>query len=248
MSRPVRRRDQAGITLLEVLVAVTLLSILSTGVLVSMGSGLSAMSRTRERLMENRRIVGAQRILDSQIQGFIPAIALCSPGDDQPRTKLPFFQGEPQSMRFVSAYSLQEAWRGYPRILEYLVIPKPDGNGVRLVVNELLYAGPLTTGSLCLGRAPDPALGMEMTRFRPIQVGPGSFVLADNLAYCRFSYQEVLPQAPYARWLPAWSQVLWPRAIRIEMAPIEANLAKVSPLTVTAPMRVDRFPIFDYVD
>ncbi len=242
-----RRRGQSGITLIEVLVAVTLLSILSTAVLVSMGSGLSAMSRTRERLMENRRITGAQRILDSQIQGFIPTVALCG-GGDQPRAKLPFFQGEPQSMRFVSSYSLQEAWRGYPRILEYQVIPKPEGQGVRLVVNEILYSGPLVTGSLCLGRAPDPSLGLELTRFQPIQIGPGSFVLADNLAYCRFSYQEGLPQPPYVRWMPVWSQTRWPRAIRIEMAPNEANLAKTPPLTVTAPVRVDRFPIFDYVD
>ena len=53
------------------------------------------------------------------------------------------FQGDPQTMRFVSSYSLTEAARGLPRLLEYQVIPGEDGNSVRLVVNEIVYTGPV---------------------------------------------------------------------------------------------------------
>jgi hypothetical protein len=91
----------------------------------------------------------------------------------------------------------------------------------------------------------DPLLG-EVTRFAPIQPGPASFVLADNLAYCRFIYQEQLPQK--TEWKAVWIKPQWPSAIRIEMGPTRENAAGIPPITITVPVRVDRFPIFDYVD
>jgi hypothetical protein len=117
-------RSTAGLTLLEVVIAVSLLSLLMMGVMTSLRLGLSALGRTNTHLMDNRRVAGAQRIIEQQMQGFMPVIALygAAPGA-QPNVKMPFFQGEPQSMRFVSSYSLQEASRGYPRILEFQVFP-----------------------------------------------------------------------------------------------------------------------------
>lgn len=229
-----RRRNQSGLTLLEVLIAVSLLSLLSAGVLLSMRMGLSALGRTNERLISNRRVVGAQQILQQQLQGFMPAIAECG----EARNRVPFFQGGPQSMRFVSTYSLEEAWRGYARILELQVIPGDQGRGVRLVVNEHLYAGPRTASVFC------PAGGI----IPPIQSGPRSFVLADKLAACRFIYQEGLPAPARAVWVDQWKAQRWPRAVRVEMAPIDEDSARLRPMTVTALLHVDRYPIFDYVD
>ncbi len=62
-----------------------------------------------------------------------------------------FFQGEPSSMRFVSTYSLQDASRGMPQILEFQVIPGADNRGVRLVVNERPYTGAASAGALLPG-------------------------------------------------------------------------------------------------
>ena len=62
--------------------------------------------------------------------------------------KVAFFQGEPQSMRFVSSFSLHEGDRGLPHMLEFQVISGENGAGVRLVVNELIYSGPRSTGAL----------------------------------------------------------------------------------------------------
>ena len=242
------RRAQSGITLLEVLVAVTLLSLLSAGMMTSMRLGLGAMGRTNDTLMANRRVAGAQRILEQHLEGFMPVVAECRPGPDAPPLKMPFFQGEPQSMRFVSSYSLEEAARGYPRIVELQVIPGEEGKGVRLVLNEHLYSGPISAGFFCLGRVPDPLLGVEVPRFRPIEAGPRSFVLADKLAYCRFVYQEVLPPPVLTEWRTHWILPKWPRGIRIEMAPLEDHPSRVRPLTVTAHVRVNRYPVFDYGD
>ena len=242
------RGRQRGTTLIEVLVAVTLLSLLTVGVLTAMRLGLSSLERTNEKLIANRKVSGTQRILEQEIANFVPVVALCNVGPEAPAVKMSFFQGEPQSMRFVSTYSLQEGLRGYPRILEFQVIPGADNKGVRLVVNEHLYTGPTGAGLFCLGRGLDPALGVEAPRFPPIQIGPASFVLADRLAFCRFSFLEVRPAPELAVWRERWILPLLPRAIRIEMVPLEANPAALRPFTVTAPLRVTRIPIFDYAD
>ena len=159
-----------------------------------------------------------------------------------PTAKMPFFQGEPQSMRFVSSYSLQESARGLPRILEFQVIPGKDGEGVRLVVNENLYTGPASAGFFCLGKGPESFL------FRPIEIGARSFVLADRLAFCRFTYQEAPPPPAPVKWTPSWVLPRWPGAIRIEMAPLDEGGPRLQPVSITARIHVTRYPIFEYGD
>ncbi len=242
------KRPVAGVTLMELLIAISLLSLLSVGILTAMRVGLNAMAKTNGRLMDNRRMEGVQRILEQQIAGFIPVVAQCLPPEGDRRPELPFFQGEPQSMRFVSAYSLGEAWRGYPRILEFQVIPGEQGAGVRLVVNEHLYTGPQGAGVFCLGTAFDQSAGVQAPQFRPILAGPRSFVLADRLAFCRFSFREILPPPQRERWVSRWIAPVWPSGVRVEMAPLEPDASRIQPATITAPIRVDRDPRVVYVD
>ena len=246
------RNRRRGVTLIEVLIAVSLLSLLSAGMLTAMRVGLDAMNKSNDRLLENRRVAGVERILEQQIAGFVPVMAPCVAVPPAAPSVLPFFQGEPGAMRFVSTFSLQEAWRGLPQILEYLVIPREHGNGVRLVVNEVPYAGPAAAGLLCLGRGFDPALGVTVPLFRPVKAGPHSFVLADKLAGCRFLYLEAPPPGAPAlapdRWRPNWVAPLWPLGIRVEMAPLDADPTRLQPVAITAPIRVKRSPEVKYGD
>jgi prepilin-type N-terminal cleavage/methylation domain-containing protein len=238
-------RKDAGVTLIEVLVAVTLLSLLTVGMMYAMSIGFQAFQKTDRTLMENRRVTGAQRILEQELEGLIPVVAPCGPG-----IPIGFFQGEAQAMRLVSGFSLQQAWRGRPQILELFVIPGEDGRGVRLVVNEIPYAGPVAAGQLCVGRTPDPQSGIAIPRFAPVVAGPGSFVLADNLAYCRFGYLSPVrdPKEPPA-WMPGWKlPSAWPLAVRIDMAPLEPNTARLQPISVIAPVYIRRSPEITYVD
>lgn len=242
-------RSRAGVTLIEVLIAVSLLSFLSLGIMLALRIGLSALDKANRKLMDDRRIVGAQRILEDQLAGFMPVIALFAPSPDAPGQKIPFFEGRLQSMRFVSSYSLGEAARGMPQILEFQVIPGEQGVGVRLVVNENVYTGPRSAGRFSLGTGTDPQLGVITQLFVPISVGSQSFVLADRLVYCRFSYLGLVPGTLLEQWKPAWIPInQWPIAIRIEMASLDNNPGTLKPLTVTAPVHVDRFPIYDYLE
>jgi len=237
----VKARSQAGVTLMELLIAVTLFSMISVGLLYAMRIGLNSYGKTQSHLMDNRRVVGAQRILEEEIEGMIPIVAPCNAGSDgSGGARGPFFQGEPQTMRLVSAFSLQEGWRGQPQILELFVIPADNG-GVRLVVNEIPYVHPIQAGRLCT----DPV------HYLPVSPGPQSFVLADKLAFCRFSYLNP-PEAPTQR--PAWQPAFngkgrtWPLAVRIEMSPSEPDFSRLQPITVTAPLRIRRSPSILYDD
>ena len=242
------RNLRAGVTLIEVLVAVSLVSLLSVGILMAIRVGLNALGKSNERLIANRRAVGAQRALEQQIAGFLPANAECQVMPNAPPVKIPFFQGELTSMRFVSSYSMQEAWRGHARIIEFQVIPGEGGRGVRLVVNEHLYTGPESAGFFCVGMAPDAEMGLPVPVFRPVEVGPRSFVIADNLAFCRFGYREVLKIPPFERWRPKWVFKEWPTAVRIDMAPLETDPSKLQPLSIMMPIRVNRNPLLLYDD
>jgi prepilin-type N-terminal cleavage/methylation domain-containing protein len=251
----VRRSSQSGVTLIEVLVAVTLLSLLSLAMLFALRIGLNTFTRTDDKLMADRRVGGAQKVLMEEIDGLMPVSAPClgMPVDpDLPGGAgrlIGFFEGTPGAMRLVSTFSLQGGWRGAPQILELAVIPVGDGPGVRLVVNEIPYTGAPSAGRFCTGFTPDPITGAIMPQFAPVLAGPQSFVLADKLAYCRFSYLTPPPQlGPPPVWMPDWSIAGWPRGIRVEMAPLEPDRTRLQPITVTAPVRLYRDPGAAYAD
>ena len=243
-SRP--RRAESGVTLMELLIAVTLLSMLSVGIVISLRVALSAMNKADARLTSNRRVTSVERILEEQIDGIMPVTADCQPAGEGARQTISFFQGETQSMRFASTYSSQQGSRGLPMILEFQVIPGENSEGVRLVVNERLYSGPRGAGQVCVGIGPDPATGQQVPLFVPIQIGAGSFVIADKLAFCRFSFRDTAPPPELFKWIVRWSKPVLPNAIRIEMAPLKPDAAQLAPVTLTIPVRVTRHPLENY--
>ncbi len=240
-----RAARSAGVTLIELLIAVLLFSFLSFGIVMTLRVALNGMNKSDSKLMANRRVTSIERILDQEIEGILPVTAQCQPQPGVLGPALMFFQGEPQSMRLASTYSLQQGQRGLPMILEYQVIPGEDGQGVRLVVNEHWYTGPRGAGIYCIGMSTDPT-GASGPVFAPISIGPGSFVLADKLAYCRFSYRDprIPPQPPV--WVPHWIKPVLPNAIRIEMAPLTPDAGRLVPVTLTVPVHVTRLPLEPY--
>jgi general secretion pathway protein J len=238
------KKSERGVTLVELLVAVTLLALLSVAMFGAMRIGLTSFLRADDKLMANRRAAGAQRILNEELEGLIPVLTSCGSAATGSANRMPFFQGEPSAMRLVSTFSLQEGARGRPQILEMQVIPG-DTTGVRLVVNEIPYKGPEGGGLPCVPRS-----GGGPPQFAPIQIGPQSFVLADKLAYCRLSY--LVPARDPGRpgsWSGSWSSAsAWPMAIRVEMAPLQADASRVQPITVTAPIHLHRNPELPYED
>jgi len=216
---------------------------------MSMRVGINAMERVDSRFIANRRAIGVQKVLESQIAGMMPVKANCRPGGGPPGPEFSMFEGLPDQMRFVSSYSLAEAARGYPRLLELKVIRSDKDSGYRLIVNERIYGGPFMIGSLCAGFAPMPPEGNQMPRFLDIEVGPASFVLADHLASCRILYKQRMPPPVLERWLPAWGiPDLLPSGIRVELAPLAPDGSKLEPMTVSATVHVTKWVLGPYAD
>ena len=241
-----RQRAESGVTLMELLIATTLMSLLSAGIVVSLRVGLSAMNKADSKLMANRRVASIERILEEEIGSVMPVTADCQARAEAPAGKISFFQGEPESMRLVSTYSLHQGARGMPMILEFHVIQGERGEGVRLIVNEHPYTGPRGAGLFCLGMGPDPLTSAPSPQFVPIDVGAGSFVLADKLAYCRFSFRDLMPAPELERWIVHWIKPVLPSAVRVEMAPLTSDPARLEPVTLTIPIRVTRLPLEPY--
>jgi prepilin-type N-terminal cleavage/methylation domain-containing protein len=228
--------DRAGITLIEVLIAMSLLSLLSVGMLVAMRLGLNTLGKTDAHLIQNRKVVNVRQIVENEIGGFIDTQA------DWRLVRVPFHQWEPQSMRFVTSWSLDGAWRGRAQIAALQVIPGENNVGVRLIVNETPYTGPAQAGSEVEG------IEEQRVRFTPIEPGPQSFVLADKLAYCRFSYLEPHFEPPLRVWRPDWVLPTLPLGIRIDMAPLENGPAELHMSTITASFHINRTGNIGYYD
>ena len=119
---------------------------LSIGVLLAMRIGFTTLEKTDQRLVQNRRVINARKIIENEITGFVLTTAEWrpKPGVVSCRTSC---NGRQDRMRFVTSYSLQDAWRGRPQIAEIQVIPGENGSGVRLILNETPYTGPAQAGT-----------------------------------------------------------------------------------------------------
>ncbi len=175
------RNKRSGMTLIEVVIAITLMALLVTGMTLALRISLTSLGKANDKLTLTRRITGAQRILEQQIAGLMPVSAV-TPVDApcQGGVRIAFFQGESQTMRFASTYSLHEASRGKPRILEFQVVPGGESGGVRLVVNEIPYTSPFSAGEMVTWVGPVQTVdgGVCSQYFdNPVDVGPQSFVL-----------------------------------------------------------------------
>jgi len=124
------RSRQAGVTLIEVLIAVTLLSALSVAMLLSLEVALQALHKTDEKLLANRRVAGAQRVLVQELERAGPGAAAMHGTPGLAEFHVRVFSGRAASHAVGSTFSLQQGWRGPAQILEMFVIPGEEGAGV----------------------------------------------------------------------------------------------------------------------
>ena len=244
-------RTQRGVTLLEMLIAITLVAGLSTGMLMAMRTSLLTYEKTAKKLESNRHFVKAQQILSSQISAVIPASGVCPAAQGPGITVLSFLRGSADGLRFISSYSIAEGARGYPQIVEYRVL-SGDRGSVRLVATERPYTGPQSTVSFCTATA-STGSAFEFgsaTQASAKTTPEASYVLADHLAYCRFSYHEPYDQNRLLEtsWLPLWDRPVLPAGVRLEMQPVAPERGGLSALGMTIPIQVNRDPAVVYDD
>ena len=219
-------KNQRGFTLIELMIAVTLVAAISTGMLLAMRTGLMTLEKVDTRLQDNRRVVALQQMLVRQLSSVIPAVGQCGPN------RAALFSGTAQALRMVTSYSLADGARGYPQLVDLEVLPDPEG-GFRLIENEHFYFSPFSAVAFC----------------DPQGVTPQSFEIAHGLAVCRISYREYIPEAPNGgSWLTGWNRPNLPAALRIEMTPLRVDPSRLMLQTVNIPIRVNREVLGQYDD
>lgn len=230
-----RRRGSSGLTLMEVLVAVALLSLLSVGILTALRVGAKAWESANTNLMLDRRIASANAIFHGALEGILPALAEFNRPQMSSLTSCVFFQGQPESMRFITAWSLEAGPRGGLRLIELQVTAGPRGR--RILLNDLPYLGPREAGRFITGAIDDPRAGEMQLFWAPIQALPTSFIIADELESCAFAYYlQEAPGEP-GRWLPGWLRSgQLPEAVSIQMT-APGDSARLRPVSITAPLR-----------
>jgi prepilin-type N-terminal cleavage/methylation domain-containing protein len=226
------RRAERGFTLMELIIAITLLGMLSAGLLMAMRSGLMTMERTNARIDQNRRAMGVLSLIRRQVAGVIPAKGVC-PGPGAARE---FFRGDAATMVFVSSESMTQGSRGYPQIVRYQFRPNPDGT-VRLEVMEQVYSGAASTAMYCQPGLPQ------------VEGLPTPVVLYDRLGGGAFGYYQVNPYTRVtAGWIGGWQSPYMPAAVRIEMTAAPGSAPRLPLSSLTIPLQTSREPGTEYRD
>jgi prepilin-type N-terminal cleavage/methylation domain-containing protein len=210
-----RRRNQAGMTLIELLIAVTLFGAISASMGVVLNIAFTSMNKIDTKVDSNRRIIASERTLDQILQGLIPVVTPCA-------GRPVGISGTESGLRFLSSHSLTEGSRGRPQIVELFADRSPNG-GFRLLLNEFPYLGKRSLSAACT---------------QPFRVLDTSFILADRLSRCRFAYRRIDEGSGAEAWFPVWVFPDWPSGIRIEMMPAKIQANQIQPTTVFAPILV----------
>lgn len=232
-SRQLDRR--AGMTLIEILVAVTLLGLLATGLVTALQVTAGAWSSSREARGQDRRIANSNALLHAQFSGVTPVVPQTVQRDVRV-TGGPFFQGEPNAMRFVSSYSMTEGVRGGLQIVELQV--SPGREGMRLLLTQTPYQGPLSVGRFIIGSERLPQPGAMRLFFTPIQPRADTLIAADRLRSAAFSYLKgSLRQGEPDVWVAVWDQPQQlPQAIRVQLEPLPDE-GRLRPVAIVSEVR-----------
>ena len=146
----------------------TLLSLLSVGVLFGLRIGLNAMERTNDRLMTNRRVLGVERVLDAADRRLHAGHGRLRHDSRRRRLRgFRFFKASRRRCASSRPYSLNEGGAWLSAHSRVSGDPGRKGRGVRLIVNELVVHRSAVGRQLVRRCHPDiPGIGRMMI-FRP---------------------------------------------------------------------------------
>ena len=182
-----------GFTLIEVLVALTLLGLIATMVAAGTRLGLDLTARGNERTDALRMEYLKRNILRSQVQGALPFRYWVHNNDM--RIELIAFEGQRDRVRFVSRYGVKDGPDSVPRWID--VYPDtPVDRQSALILEEHRILSP--------DNQPDTA--------NPVRIEIG------KCAEVRFEYLDRSGETP--RWISNWDaavqKVPLPSAVRMQ--------------------------------
>jgi prepilin-type N-terminal cleavage/methylation domain-containing protein len=136
-SRPRSECDQAGFSLLELLVAITITALLSTAVIASFQMGIRSWRRGEDFMDRSQRLSAATELIEKQIGSMNPLFPVSkpevipTPGRPAPveTHDTPAFVGGPKEMVFVCNYPLTSRGQGGLQVIHYSVGAPTNSSG-----------------------------------------------------------------------------------------------------------------------
>jgi len=189
-----------GVTLLELLVAISLLGMVSLGLLFGLRIAVSAWQKGNSRLSADRQVFAAGDLFAQQVANARPRLVAVGP-EDRP-VRIFYFQGTSNSLRFLTATSLAGRSRSGLWLAEYTF--REDGPGrCKLSYNEVPYHDDRDAAQTIASVREDQSTHRLVVRFvEPETVRD----LYRDLEGCSFEYLVVEPgQEP--RWETEWISV-----------------------------------------
>ena len=203
-SRPIQ--SEKGFTLMEMLVAVTMVAMIALGLWSVFRTSLRAWSRGTEYIDASQR---HRNILDMVRKQLASAYPLTAPPDSNspnpvsPILYNPIFQGTETRLHFISLNSLRFHDSPGLTLVNYEVTQGPEGAAI-LVQREERF----------LGQIPDYESETDLAGMTP---------LFGNLTQCYFEY---LSEDEEERWVREWDaqeRGQLPEAVAINMAAVDVN-------------------------
>lgn len=242
-----RSRKQAGVTLLELLVSITIVSLLATTALFAWRASVSGWEKASVQLERDRAVLAAHEVLQEQVASMVPYEARTEQGGP-----VIFFQGEPRTARFVSRYSLTHRAASGLYLIEYHVTEPQDGNGSTTSASTPPRAGrQLLLKEAAVRGNEDLAARIEdiesqsdgyLLRLPQFERDAETVVLLEGLEDCRFEYFRLTPNAQpggeSGRWTDEWVNRAneAPSAMRIH-AVSSGESSDLKPVTIVAAIR-----------
>ena len=185
--KSLHRDAAAGFTLIEVVLALSIFALLGTILYGAFALGQSALAKSQSAAMRSQTQRSTADLLGSYVRSAYPYRS-------SPQEQAIFFEGESDSLTFVSAYSHGMGGRGMARIQ-------------------------LMAGDEDRGRAPLYLEEMTPVRLDGEQLSPGQthrLVLQEGIRDFRLAYLD--PQAEQETWEERWGgqeRRVLPRAVRL---------------------------------
>jgi len=195
-------QSEKGFTLLEMIVAVTLVAMMAVGIWSVFRTSLRAWSRGTEYIDASQR---QRNILDMVRKQLASAYPLSAPPDlASPVAVHPIFYGTETRLSFISLNSLRFHDSPGLTLVNYEVTQDPQGAYV-LHEREERY----------LDRIPDPESEIDLAGITP---------LLDNLDQCYFEYRSNSDdEEPWIREWNAAERGQLPEAVAINMAAVDTD-------------------------
>jgi len=176
-------QSEKGFTLIETMVAVTLVAMMAVGMWLVFRTGIMSWSRGTQYIDAGQR----ERILNDMVRKqMASAFPLAAPLDPAIQSATyPLFRGTETMMEFVSLNSLRFQDSPGLTLVQYELSPEDEGSGYRLVERERPYVGQASSS------VDDTGVFSSVPIF-------------GNISNCYFEYKNPAPDEFEETWVREW--------------------------------------------